>query len=172
MSLWLQYLVGLCRVVYYDNGRKIMIHKINPIKKFALIAALVSVIGGASLSGMVYAAPTTTFAAGSASFTLLPPWYNNLTESDGSGGTKIKSPSGDIKGWLSTLVLNLITDLLYITGYVSLGFIIWGGFKFMINGDNSSGVAAARKTIQNAVIGLVISIFAVAIVSALSGAFG
>lgn len=109
--------------------------------------------------------------ATSTSFTLLPAWYKGI---DGGTNGGLKSPSdvGGLQKYLSIIALNLITDLLYIAGYVSLGFIIWGGFKFMIMGDNSSGVAAARKTIQNAVIGLVLSISAVAIVNAISGAFG
>jgi len=34
----------------------------------------------------------------------------------------------------------------------------------MTQGDNSSGTVAARKTIQNAIIGLVLSIMSVAII--------
>lgn len=39
----------------------------------------------------------------------------------------------------------------------------------MTQGDNSSGTVAARKTIQNAIIGLVISIMAIAIVQFIAG---
>lgn len=108
---------------------------------------------------------------GSGGFTLLPAWYKGLEKGCNQG---IKSPQDygkGLDGWILKIALNIIEAGLYLTGYVSLGFIIWGGVKFMLYGDNSQGVAAARKTIQNAVIGLVISIFAVAIVNVVSGAF-
>ncbi len=114
---------------------------------------------------------------GAAPFTLLPPWYKGLEKGCSSGGTGsggIKSPAEYGKGWngwIAKIIVNITEALLYVTGYVSLGFIIWGGMKFMLFGDNSQGVAAARKTIQNAVVGLLISIFAVAIVNVVSGIF-
>ena len=154
-----------------------MIKKTNSIKNFTLTAAIAMLVATIASPVVTFAAPatttpaTTTTGASGTSFTLLPPWYKGL---DGGTNGGLKSPNdvGGLQKWLTILALNLVTDMLYVTGYVSLGFIIWGGFKFMLNGDNSSGVASARKTIQNAVIGLVISIFAVAIVNAISGAFG
>jgi len=111
-------------------------------------------------------------SCGAGGFTLLPPWYKGLEKSCSEGGVKSPKDYGKgLDGWIFKIALNLIEAGLYLTGYVSLGFIIWGGFKFMLYGDNSQGVASARKTIQNAVIGLVISIFAVAIVNVVAGAF-
>ncbi len=108
---------------------------------------------------------------GPAAFTLLPPWYKGLDKGCGQGIKSPKEYGRGLNGYIFKIALNIIEALLYVTGYVSLGFIIWGGFKFMLYGDNSSGVASARKTIQNAVIGLVLSIFSVAIVNVVSGAF-
>ena len=126
-------------------------------------------------------APVSVSAAaqqcGAGGFTLLPPWYKGLEKgcSSGTSGTGgVKSPAEygkGLDGWILKIALNIIEALLYVTGYASLGFIIWGGMKFMLYGDNSQGVASARKTIQNAIIGLVISLFAVAIVNVISGAF-
>ena len=108
--------------------------------------------------------------------TIFPRWYDNGLCENGA----VKSP-GDMDGadtgekfskWASILALNIVSILLYAVGYVSLGFIIYGGFKYMTSGDNSSGVAAAQKTIQNAIIGLVLSIMSVAIVTFVAGAIG
>lgn len=96
----------------------------------------------------------------------LPPWYKGLC--DGEGG--IKSPGDDVGAFVWTIALNIIEMLLYIIGYVSLGFVIWGGFKYIISGDDASGVAGAKKTILNALIGLVLSIASVGIVNVISGA--
>jgi threonine/homoserine/homoserine lactone efflux protein len=83
------------------------------------------------------------------------------------GGTT-KSTESSLTSWLAILALNIVQILLSVVGYVSLGYIIYGGFKYMTQGDNSSGTAGARKTIQNAVIGLVIAIMSVAIISFIS----
>ena len=111
---------------------------------------------------------------------LLPKWYDDLCGQDGKG---IASPAGfkkqassaedtaeNLGGWLLVIAMNIVKMLLVVVGYVSLVGIIWGGFKFMTQGDNASGVAGARKTIQNAVIGLVLSILSVSIINFVTGA--
>lgn len=102
-----------------------------------------------------------------------PRWYDGICEngqvvspSSLDGG---KSGSG-LGKFIWIIVLNVITMLLYVVGYVSLAFIIWGGFKYIISGDNASGTASARKTILNAVIGLILSIMSVGLVNLIVGA--
>lgn len=110
---------------------------------------------------------------------LLPKWYDNLCNKDGN----IKSPAEmngkaktaddtakNLGGWILVIAMNLVKILLMIVGYVALAGIIWGGFKYMTQGDSSSGTAAARKTIQNAVIGLILSIMSVALINFVTGA--
>lgn len=107
---------------------------------------------------------------------VFPAWYEGLCDDKGN----IKSPgdmpgsdtAGKLGGWLTRIALNIVQILLYVVGYVSIGYIIFGGFKYMTQGDNASGTAAARKTIQNAVIGLVLSIMSVAIVKFVAGTIG
>jgi hypothetical protein len=82
----------------------------------------------------------------------------------GKNSTDAKGTATSFGSWITIIALNLVQILLTAVGYVSLGFIIYGGFKYMINGDSSAGTVAARKTIQNAIIGLVISIASVAII--------
>ncbi len=103
--------------------------------------------------------------------TFFPAWYDGLYCSKSHdivspGNKDLGDDSGARFGtWLTIIGMNIVRLLLYIVGYVSLIFIIWGGFKYMINGDNSSGTVAARKTIQNAVIGLVLSVMSISIVT-------
>lgn len=116
---------------------------------------------------------TTTYACeaqGSASFTLLPPWHKGLP-CDGNGNLEPPEGQDGIRKMVLQIIINIVEALLYIAGYVSLGLIIWGGFKYMLYGDNPGGMEGAKKTIQNAVIGLLISIFAVVIINVISGAF-
>jgi hypothetical protein len=138
---------------------------------------------------MPFASVSTVHAAATscASNTFFPAWYDGLCTID-NGSVHIKSPNelggqGATTGaqasnatankfgaWLTIIALNIVTMILYVVGYVSLGFTIFGGFKYMTSGDNSSGTMAARKTITNAVIGLVLSILSVAIVKFIAGA--
>ena len=114
---------------------------------------------------------------------IFPRWYDNLCGSDGKSiappnGTSNKAATStsttekNLTQWIGTIALNLVQMLLYVVGYVSLGYIIYGGFKYMLNGDSSSGTVAARKTIQNAIIGLVLSIMSVAIIKFVAGIVG
>jgi type IV secretion system pilin len=137
------------------------------VRNWTMAVLFVAVLGGTTVS---VALPQTTFAASSCSSTLLtfPAWYQGLQRPDCS----IKSPSelktnADPTG-LSTfiwkIVLNIIELLLQLTGYVSVVFIMVGGFKLLTGTGTPDTVAKARTTILNAVIGLIISIFSVAIV--------
>lgn len=123
--------------------------------------------------------PASASAAACTKNPLIPQWYDDMCNSDGS----IKSPNqmggaekdangtaSNLSKWIGIIAMNIVKILMTIVGYVSLGFIIWGGFKYMINGDNASGTTAARKTIQNAVIGLVLSIMSIAIINFVTGA--
>lgn len=133
--------------------------------KIAILTLIVAI-------GAVSFVPTPAYAAGcqGASFTLLPPWYKGLEK--GGCGEGLKSPSEvGLAKFIYKIILNVTEAMFYIVGYVSLGMIIWGGFKYMLFGDSSGGIEAAKKTIMNAIIGLIISIFAVIIVNVVSGAF-
>jgi len=145
-----------------------------------IIAVIIAVFIVASALPVASAAAATgdktTNKCSSNSF--FPSWYAGKLCDPETGG--VVSPASFNKTdtassfgqWATILALNLVTILLTVVGYVSLGYIIYGGFKFMTNGDSSSGVATARKTITNAVIGLILSIASVAAVSFISGAIG
>lgn len=129
------------------------------------------------------APPASAAACDTGTLTFFPRWYDGLCDAKGnikspqemnggSGGDAAGATANKLGTWVTIIALNIVAMLLYAVGYVSLGFIIYGGFKYMTSGDNSSGTAAARKTILNAVIGLVLSIMAVAIINFVAGAVG
>ncbi|HEY1085886.1 MAG TPA: hypothetical protein VGE34_04135 [Candidatus Saccharimonadales bacterium] len=101
------------------------------------------------------------------SFLTFPAWHKGLTKGDCS----IKSPDevGGLSNFIWAIVLNVLNILIQAVAYVSGGFIIWGGFQYLIAAGSSDRVTSARKTIQNAVIGLVISLFAVIVISYVAG---
>ena len=142
-----------------------------------MISALAVGIFALAPANSAYAGQATTTPAttsdpcAAGSIVAFPRWYDGLCKNE-NGKASIKSPQdvGGIPRFVTIVAMNLVTILLMVVGYVSLAFIIWGGFKYMYSGYNSSGVASARKTIMNAVIGLVLSIMSVAIVKVIAGA--
>lgn len=102
----------------------------------------------------------------SSSFLTFPAWYDGLLNNQ----CEIKKPSGKdngagISAFIWRIVLNLIEIALQLVAYASAGFIIYGGFKYLTSSGSSDKTVAARKTILNAVIGLVLSFFSVVIVT-------
>lgn len=132
----------------------------------AALLLVVSVLGTTLLTSPTAAAQQqgSCSTGGILSF---PRWYDNGICSGG----KIVSPAEmGISKFIWTIVLNIIDMMLYAVGYISLAFVIWGGFKFMLSGDNAAGTASARKTILNAIIGLILSIMSIGIVNIVAGA--
>jgi len=97
-----------------------------------------------------------------------PAWFKGLTDAN----CNIKSPTdaGGLSTFIWTIVLNIIEMCLQLVGYIAAGFIIRGGFKYMTSIGEPAEVAKAKKMITDAIIGLVLSIFSVAIVILVSGA--
>lgn len=102
----------------------------------------------------------------SSNFLGLPTWYRGL-ERD---GCNIAMPSTgrdgqNLQSFIFIIILNVIDIALRIIGYAAVGFVIYGGFKYLTSAGSADRIAAGKKIIQNALIGLVISFFSVAIVN-------
>lgn len=131
---------------------------------FALL--FVATAGGAAVT---VAAPQTTFAACSDRLLTLPAWYKGVIDPN---TCEVVSPGGDsvsLNKFIWTIVLNIIEMILQLVGYITVAFIIVGGYKYMTSAGSSDGMVKARKTITNAVIGLLLSIFSVVIVNVIAG---
>jgi hypothetical protein len=142
------------------------------MKKFKII--LSSLLFSLLLAGpaFVLAAPTNVSASNHDEscedrFLGIPPWYRGLTDDE----CNITGPSGDdaIANYITKIVLNIIEAVVVIIGYIAAFFIIYGGFRFLTGGSDPGAVEKARKSILNAVIGLVIALGAVAIVNFIFG---
>ena len=66
---------------------------------------------------------------------------------------------------LNDVFKTIINVLLFIIGAVSVIMLIYGGIRYTTSGGNANSVTAAKNTIMYAVIGLIIAIFAFAIVN-------
>lgn len=122
-------------------------------------------------STAVVMAPSTTFAQSACdkkgTIITLKPWYYGLTEQVG-GKCQIKSPgstAAEQQKFTTRIILTVIEDLLQIAAYVTVAFIIMGGFKYMTSSGSPDQAAKAMKTIINAVIGMVVALGSVGLVN-------
>ncbi len=98
-------------------------------------------------------------------------WYEGVSEV-----CEGKQPEGqeEIRSMIWKIILNIVTMVLQIVGYVCVGFVIWGGYLYMLSRGDSGKVSSGKKTITNALIGLVVcmtaSLISGAIVDIASGA--
>ena len=83
---------------------------------------------------------------------------SGVTASKGAGVPE--AVSGD-----EGLVTKIINILLWAIGIVSVIMLIIGGFRYATSNGDSNQVTAAKNTIMYAVIGLVVAIFAYAIIN-------
>ena len=144
------------------------------IKKIShsLVAVMIMISGVLSLSLIT---PQTAYAASgcNARFLGFPTWYNGLTD----GGCNIKSPgpSGkngvNLSEFIWRIVLNIIEIALVFVAYASAGYIIYGGFRYLTSTGFPDKVTSAKKIIQHAVIGLVLSFMSIAIVNMVTNFF-
>jgi hypothetical protein len=63
------------------------------------------------------------------------------------------------------IVTTVTNILLFIVGALSVIMIIIGGLRYVISGGNSTAVTAAKNTILYAIVGLVISFLAYAVIN-------
>ena len=112
-------------------------------------------------------------------FLTFPAWYDNgLTKP--YPGCELKSPSEltgvakdkQVSRYITIIALNVLEIMIQLVAYIAVGFIMFGGFVYLTNGNSSDGISSARKMILNAVIGLVISLLAVFAVSFVSSRIG
>ena len=66
----------------------------------------------------------------------------------------------------------IVNTILYAVGIISVIMLIYGGFRYVISGGNSSKVTDAKNTIMYAIIGLIIALLAYAIVNFVINAVG
>lgn len=96
---------------------------------------------------------------------LIPSIYRNLQNTE-TCEVKIDQLSD-----ITVLIGNVIEILMTLAAFVSVGFIIYGGVRYIVSSGDASGIKSAKETIVNAVIGLVISMLAFGIVRYISGGF-
>lgn len=82
----------------------------------------------------------------------LTAWYDGLTDSN----CEIIQPNSDeeLKSYVWTIALNVVSMIMGIVGYLAIGLVMWGGIQYMIAHGDPTKLAKGKKTITNAVVGL------------------
>lgn len=107
---------------------------------------------------------------GNNSFFGLPHWYKYLKgETDPISGKCIPKINSINDLW--AIGLAAIDILLVIGGIAAVAFVVWGGFQYVTSQGEADKTAAAKNTIVNALVGLVIILLAIAIVSYIGNHF-
>jgi len=109
----------------------------------------------AALSNLLYAPLTGAF---------------NMSIGDGAALARGTDQATSLFG--ATGIFTTVSNvMLFIVGAISVIMVIIGGLRYVISGGNSSNVTAAKNTILYAVVGLVVSIMAFAIINFVIGSF-
>ena len=66
---------------------------------------------------------------------------------------------------LPALLLGVINTALFLAAVLALGFLVWGGFKYIQSRGDEREIESAKGTIVSAIIGLVVIGIAAAIVN-------
>ena len=96
-------------------------------------------------------------------------WYDGLlkTKSDGSfvikdGACQVISPkelgNGDeeagMRQFVWTAAMNVVSMIFGIVGYLAIGFVMWGGFQYILAQGDVTKTVRAKKTVMNSIVGL------------------
>lgn len=93
----------------------------------------------------------------------IPPWYKHLPM------TNACTPKITKLNQVWVIALNVFEILLRVSGLAAVGYLIWGGFKYMKSQGDPNRLSEAKSAILNAIIGLGIVIAAVLIVQFVAG---
>ena len=138
------------------------------MKKIAKILAIIMIMGAVSVAVLptqeAFADDTATegetTAAGNYTcqthFMGLRAWYDGLVDADCNVDYPGQGDEKAIKEFVWTTVLNVVSMILGIMGYLAIGFVIYGGIQYMIGQGDPVKVAKGKKTITNSVIGLIV----------------
>lgn len=144
--------------------RRILLLLSSGIASTMLLVSLLSPLALAQPAGGGGSAPQ-----GNERFLTFPAWYRGLPrESD--GGVKIFDGADGISRTIWVIALNVVEIVIQLVGYVSVVYIMIGGYRYLLSNGSPDGNVRGRKTILNAIIGLIVAIASVAIVNTVVGA--
>lgn len=145
------------------------------MRRFVVMLAILTSLLSTSAFVMPSAVSAALPATCNGSVLGLPVWYKYLTLNDECEiiGPMETGDDGverfDWQGASGYIAIAVVEVLLRIASLVAVGFVMYGGFRFIMSQGDPEGSKAARETIINALIGVVVAIAAASIVSFLAG---
>ena len=97
-----------------------------------------------------------------------PTWYKYLERETNDIAGKC-TPIFHFPDDIGKILLAIVEILLRVGGLAAVAFVIYGGFQFILSQGDPEKAASARKTIINALIGMVIAMLATVMVSFIAG---
>ena len=138
------------------------------MRRLLVSLMMVFSLGVATLAPVVALGDTAYAACADGPILGITRWYRRLLD----GNCNIKAPgngSNDLAIFITKIILNVVQAALAIAAYVTVFFIIKGGFGYMTSAGSPDGMKGAKTTITNAVIGLVIVLLSAVIVNTIAG---
>ena len=100
-------------------------------------------------------------------------WHNGITVTDNCIPSIPEDKTGDnIATFVWTIVLNVLFDIFVALGYLATGFIIYGGYLYIMSSGDPGKTAKAKKTLVSAVAGAAIALLSAVIVNTIITALG
>ena len=78
-------------------------------------------------------------------------------------GVVITDDQETLKSGVWAIATNVAADIAVIASYLALGYVMYGGYQYVLSGDEPSKAAAGKKTLKHAFIGLAITMSSAAI---------
>jgi hypothetical protein len=103
-------------------------------------------------------------------FLNFPTWYEYVCK--GGGTHDFVFLSKDAPSDIPLVLLAIVDILLRAAGIIAVGYVIFGGIKYVTSQGESDKTSEAKGTIINALAGLLIATFAVALVNFLGNRVG
>ena len=97
-----------------------------------------------------------------------PAWHNGLDREEGSCNivASFEDEDGiDMRRFVWIIVLNGLGMLFTLVAYLALGFIIYGGYLYVLARGDPGRIAKGKRTVISAIVGLIICILASLIVN-------
>ncbi|MDO4872087.1 MAG: pilin [bacterium] len=145
------------------------------MKKIILATLAMVLVGSFSLAVLQTQNAMAACEQNGSSLLGLPAWYRGLVNDSDCSIKKISQDGKDggvsIQQFVWTVVGNIFDAIFRVIGVVAVGYIIWAGFQYMLSAGNSSKMSAAKTTLTNAIIGLIVALVASAVVQLVMGVF-
>ena len=87
-----------------------------------------------------------------------------LTVQEGAEAARADGMPAELIG-ANGVFTQISNTILYIVGVISVVMLVWGGLRYILSGGDSKKITDAKNTILYAIIGLIISVLAFAIVN-------